>query len=156
MAERRVKKFENERACNYFAFVDVYLDKDNLPIKKWRCIRCGEDIEVSYPEDKLYAHIHKLVRVRRKMKEINFKVGDVLIGLKDSNSHYKQTNSATLLKVEEILDRQFFGDKDIVVSILAYEHKETPEKECKSYLVCSKYFRVATDKDKARFLLNFL
>jgi hypothetical protein len=151
--ERRVKLVGK----NYFAFVDIFINKEtNMPTKRWRCIACGEVIDTTYLEDGLLKHMHKKIRVKKLKKEINFKKGDILIGLEESNKYYKNTNSSALVQVEEILDRNFFGDKDVVVRILAFDFRDEPEKTGKSYLVCSSHFRKATDKDKAKFLANFL
>ena len=91
-----------------------------------------------------------------KMKKIMFKESDLIVGLKSADLQYAICNSSVLMKVEQVIHQEYFGDKDIVVSIVAYEHKDKPEEHSKHFLVASKHFRLATQKYKARFLLNFL
>jgi hypothetical protein len=162
--EQRIKKI----GSNFYAFVGSRLSEERLlPIVTWKCVVCGEEQETQFPElADLKSHIHgkSFIRAHKKIriggdkmqKTIAFKEGDLLIGLKSADMEYAVCNSSVLLKVEQVIHKEFFGDKDIIVSIVAYEHKDKPEEGSKQYLVASKHFRLANDKDKSKFLLNFL
>lgn len=88
---------------------------------------------------------------------MKFVKGDLIIGLPKSDLHYKLCNSKCLMKVEELYDDDtLMLSGDILVSIVAFEHKEEMEKGKRCFLVDSEFFRKVTQEEKAVFIINLI
>jgi hypothetical protein len=89
---------------------------------------------------------------------IKFERGDRIIGLPESDFKYKNTNSSSLLKVEEVYDwgslKPAFGD--LLVSVVAWDYAPFIPEKPKIYQVHSEYFRKATAEDIAYFTINLI
>jgi hypothetical protein len=84
-----------------------------------------------------------------------FKQGDRIIGVPESDFKYRNTNSSTLLKVEEVYEDGMIFD-DLLVSVVCWDYYPFIPERPKIYAVRSEFFRLATIDDIALFTINLL
>ena len=93
---------------------------------------------------------------------MKFEKGDLIIGLSTADFQYSMTDSHCLMRVEHILETQeAWFDKegfDMFVVVVAQEHtgKSPNSGYERMHRVNSKFFRLATERDKANFMLGLI
>ena len=87
---------------------------------------------------------------------MTFNKGDIVIGLPQSEFEYKLTNNHTLLKVEDILEYEWGDRTRMLVSVIALDREPFMVDLKTAFIVYEDLFRLATNEDRANFLINML